>query len=136
MPVFTSNKSGDSTLIPQFSRLQTLRRIGLRRWLRNWGLSVLSPVFLLAQQTSGCVACHGQTDSPSMHNTGTVHLSCTDCHGGKADIQPPAGAQKGSAQYEEAKRRAHPQPRIPSLWKSSANPVRPYTQWLEESKEY
>ena len=82
------------------------------------------------------MACHGQTDSPTMHTTGTVHLSCTDCHGGKPDIQPPAGAQKGSAQYEEAKKRAHPQPRIPSLWKSSANPVRPYTQWLEESKEY
>ena len=137
MPASASKKSedspkcGDSTLVPQF-----LRILCHSRWLRNWGLSVLSPVFLMAQQTSGCLACHGQTDSPSMHTTGTVHLSCTDCHGGKADVQPPAGAQKGSGPYEQAKKQAHPQPRLRDLWKTSANPVRPYTRWLEESKEY
>ncbi len=49
---------------------------------------------------------------------------------------PPAGAQKGSAGYEQAKKQAHPQPSIPGMWRSSANPVRPYTEWLKESKEY
>jgi hypothetical protein len=88
------------------------------------------------RKSAGCVACHGQTDSASMHTTGTVRLGCTDCHGGKADVLPPAGAQKGSAQYEQAKKQAHPQPRIVDLWKSSANPVRPYARWLQESKEY
>src|SRR5438270_3126871 len=87
-------------------------------------------------KSSGCVACHGQTDTPSMHPTGTVHLGCTDCHGGKSGIQPPAGAQKGSAQYDQAKKQAHPQPSIAGFWRSSANPVRPFTQWLKESKEY
>jgi hypothetical protein len=71
-----------------------------------------------------------------MHSTGTVHLACTDCHGGKNDIEPPAGAQPGSSAYEQAKKQAHPQPRIPEMWLSSANPIRPYAKWLQESKEY
>ena len=89
-----------------------------------------------SQASADCIACHGQTDSPSMHSTGTVHLSCIDCHGGKAAVQPPAGAQPGSAVYEQAKKQAHPQPRIPEMWLSSANSVRPYANWLQESKEY
>src|SRR5690348_8869342 len=55
------------------------------------------------RKSTGCVACHGKTDSPTMHSTGTVRLGCTDCHGGKADVQPPTGAQTDSAQYEQAK---------------------------------
>jgi hypothetical protein len=113
------------------------RFLGRPRWksrLGNWGLSALS--LILGHAAADCIACHGQTDSPTMHNTGTVHLSCTDCHGGKADIQPPAGAQPGSATYEQAKKQAHPQPRIPEMWRSSANPIRPFTNWLQESKEY
>jgi len=89
-----------------------------------------------SQASADCIACHGQTDSPTMHSTGTVHLACTDCHGGKADIEAPAGAQSGSAGYEQAKKQAHPQPRIPEMWLSSANSVRPYANWLQESKEY
>src|SRR3984957_6357103 len=84
----------------------------------------------------GCIACHGQTDSASMHTTGTVRLGCTDCHGGNAGVLPPAGAQKGSAGYDNAKKKAHPKPSIPDLWRSSANPVRPFTEWLKETKEY
>lgn len=86
--------------------------------------------------SAGCVACHGQTDSATMHTTGTVRLGCTDCHGGNPGAMPPAGAQKGAVGYEEAKRKAHPKPRIPEMWRSSANPVRPYTEWLKENKEY
>jgi len=74
----------------------------------------------------GCVACHGKTDSASMHTTGTVRLGCVDCHGGHAEVMPPAGAQKTSAAYDEAKKKAHPKPSIPDLWRSSANPVRPF----------
>src|SRR5581483_10774218 len=58
------------------------------------------------------------------------------CHGGNPGIQPPAGAQKGSTQYEQAKKKGHPQARVPELWRSSANPVRPYADWLKETKEY
>jgi hypothetical protein len=85
----------------------------------------------------GCISCHGKTDSPTMHNTGTLRLGCADCHGGKADVQIPSGTKPGDATYEQAKKQAHPQPRIPSLWRGgSANPVRPYGEWLKESKEY
>src|SRR5271154_5192289 len=87
-------------------------------------------------KSTGCVACHGFTDSPSMHTTGTVRLGCVDCHGGNAAAQPPSGSQAGDGPYEEAKKQAHPQPRIRSMWRSSANPVRPYADWLKESKEY
>jgi hypothetical protein len=88
------------------------------------------------RKSTGCVACHGLTDSPSMHTTGTVRLGCTDCHGGDPAMQPPSGTKSGDAPYDQAKKQAHPQPRDANMWKSSANPVRPYTNWLKESREY
>src|SRR5450631_2350626 len=30
------------------------------------------------RRSSGCVSCHGLTDSPSMHTTNTVQLACVD----------------------------------------------------------
>src|ERR1700685_181226 len=87
-------------------------------------------------KSAGCVACHGQTDYASMHTTGTVRLGCVDCHGGNAEMLPPPGTQKSSAAYDDAKKKAHPKPSIPDLWRSSANPVRPFTEWLKETKEY
>ncbi len=71
-----------------------------------------------------------------MHTTGTVQLSCTDCHGGKSGIVKPAGTEPGSSAYQLAKKQAHPHPRIAEFGKTSANPVRVYTQWLKEDKEY
>jgi hypothetical protein len=88
------------------------------------------------RKSAGCVTCHGLTDSPSMHTTGTVRLGCTDCHGGDPTVQPPSGTKSGEAQYDQAKKQAHPKPRNPGMWKTSANPVRPFTDWLKESKEY
>ena len=88
------------------------------------------------RKSTGCVSCHGLTDSPSMHTTGTVRLGCTDCHGGDPAIQPPSGSKSGDAPYDQAKKQAHPKPRNAGMWKSSANPVRPYADWLKESKEY
>jgi hypothetical protein len=87
-------------------------------------------------QTGGCVSCHGMTDSPTMHTTGTVSITCVDCHGGNSAIEKPAGAETKSRTYTEAKLRAHPHPKLPQLWRSSANPVRPYTDWLKETAEY
>ena len=72
-----------------------------------------------------------------MHTTGTVHLACTDCHGGKADVEAPPAREPGSASVREAKKQAHPQPKhSASCGAASANPVRPYADWLKESKEY
>ena len=69
-----------------------------------------------------------------MHSTGTVFIGCVDCHGGHGDIQ--RSGEPGTPSYEQTKRRAHPQPKLPQLWRSSANPVRSFTDWLNESKEY
>ncbi len=49
------------------------------------------------RKSTGCVACHGMTDSASMHTTGTVRLGCTDCHGGHADVQSSRRRAEGIA---------------------------------------
>jgi hypothetical protein len=90
----------------------------------------------VARKSAGCISCHTQTDEPTMHATRTVRLGCTDCHGGRADLPAPAGAQAGSPSYEQAKRAAHISPRDPVLADRSAEPVRAYTAWLRESAEY
>jgi len=71
-----------------------------------------------------------------MHTTGTVRLGCTDCHGGNAQVALPAGVARGSPQYLEVTKQAHPQPRFAENARTSANPVRAYTQWLKEDAEY
>jgi hypothetical protein len=92
----------------------------------------LFSIAVCAAQPNGCVSCHGQTDSPTMHSTGTVYISCVDCHGGNATVQKPAE----QSAYDDAKKRAHPQPKLPQLWRGSANPVRPFSDWLKEGAEY
>ena len=62
---------------------------------------------------TACVACHGESDSHSMHSSGAVKVSCVDCHGGTASVFVPAGTSRGAAAYEQAKQQAHVQPRFP-----------------------
>ncbi|HEY4777924.1 MAG TPA: hypothetical protein VIH56_09705, partial [Candidatus Acidoferrales bacterium] len=88
------------------------------------------------RKNTGCVSCHTMTDEPSMHPTRTVRLACIDCHGGDTTASAPAGMTTSSAEYEEIKKRAHPQPNDPALADISANPPRLYTKWLRESYEY
>jgi hypothetical protein len=75
-------------------------------------------------------------DSPTMHTTGTVRLGCTDCHGGNPQIALPPAVAHGSSQYLELTKQAHPRPRFAENARSSANPVRSYTDWLKEDAEY
>src|ERR1700730_11685535 len=84
------------------------------------------------QRSAGCVSCHNPMDSATMHSTGTVRLGCTDCHGGNAQITLPAGAGQGSSQYRELTEQAHPRPRFAKNARTSANPVRSYTNWMKE----
>src|SRR6202140_3055937 len=84
------------------------------------------------RKSAGCISCHTQTDQPTMHATGTLRLGCTDCHGGNADARIASGIASSSKEYEQTKRRAHPQPRDPKLADRSANAERIYTQWLKE----
>ncbi|MFZ0414345.1 MAG: hypothetical protein WAM15_05825, partial [Candidatus Acidiferrales bacterium] len=88
------------------------------------------------KKSAGCVSCHAGVDEPTMHTTGTVRLGCVDCHTGDASVIAPAGSKPGSAEYESAKAKAHPRPSLPWLWKSSANPLRAYTDWLRENPDY
>ena len=87
-------------------------------------------------KSAGCITCHTQTDESTMHATGTVRLGCTDCHGGNADVRVAPGAAANSRDYQEAKHKAHPEPRNPKLADRSANPQRFYAEWLKESPEY
>jgi len=71
-----------------------------------------------------------------MHPTKTVHLGCTDCHGGNSSEAIAAGTAPNSAEYYAVKERAHVQPRN-AAFKNRANvPERAYTLWLKESAEY
>ncbi|HUF23814.1 MAG TPA: hypothetical protein VMN81_06785 [Vicinamibacterales bacterium] len=87
-------------------------------------------------QSAGCITCHTNVDEASMHPGGTVTIGCADCHGGNPAIAVAAGAAAGSAAYEKAKQQAHPTATVAAFAKSSANPVRAYTEWLRESQEY
>jgi len=71
-----------------------------------------------------------------MHPTKTVHLGCTDCHGGNSSIAISPGTPGDSGEYNSAKEKAHVQPRN-AAFKNRANlPERAYTLWLRESTEY
>src|SRR6266403_2242438 len=84
-------------------------------------------------KSTGCLTCHTATDSPTMHTTGTVRLGCTDCHGGNSEVR--GTGSPNSQQYQQTRRRAHPEARILRA-NESANPVRVYTGWLREDWNY
>src|SRR5258708_1759803 len=67
------------------------------------------------RESSGCISCHTSTDEPTMHPTETVHLGCTDCHGGNSSVSVASGAARNSPEYNSAKEKAHIQPRDPSV---------------------
>jgi hypothetical protein len=87
-------------------------------------------------KSSGCISCHTSSDEPTMHPTKTVHLGCTDCHGGNASVSAASGAPMNSPGYNSAKEKAHVQPRDASFRNRSNLPERTFTKWLKESAEY
>ena len=88
-----------------------------------------------AQRASaGCVSCHTGIEHPNMHSEDTVTLGCVDCHGGRAEVM--SAGVKGSAEYREAEKSAHIQPRFPQEREQGGHPQRVYTRWLKESYEY
>jgi len=88
------------------------------------------------RKSAGCVSCHTATDSRTMHTTETVRLGCTDCHGGDANVTITPGTPAKSAEYEHAKKTAHPRSRFEEFARTSANPVRAYAKWLKEDPQY
>ena len=87
-------------------------------------------------KSTGCISCHTSTDEPTMHPTKTVHLGCTDCHGGNPSIAIPPGAAPNSSEYKSAKKKAHVLPHDHIFKDRSALPERTFTKWLKESYEY
>ncbi|MEE9141309.1 MAG: hypothetical protein V3U59_01230, partial [Gammaproteobacteria bacterium] len=89
-------------------------------------------------KSSGCLTCHEQTDSNSMHLSPAVNLGCTDCHGGDHNIRLSTGVSAGSSAYEALRDSAHVLPRYPSDWHfpHSANPERSYTLLNREAQEF
>jgi hypothetical protein len=83
----------------------------------------------------GCVSCHTTTDSLTMH-TGSVRVSCTDCHGGKGDVVREASVAQGSAAYEDLKNKAHVLPVTPPVDGNAAYRVSGYAALNRESAEY
>ncbi|WP_020473488.1 hypothetical protein [Zavarzinella formosa] len=73
-----------------------------------------------AAKGTGCIACHQHTGDP--HGKDTLHIGCTDCHGGN-----PSATDKNLA---------HVSPKYPEFWPTSANPVRSYTLLNHESPEF
>jgi hypothetical protein len=89
-------------------------------------------------KAAGCMSCHTETDSPTMHTSAGVNLGCTDCHGGDAGVMRPALVTPGSDVYRALEAKAHVQPRYPEAWgwPSSAKPVRSYTLLNRESPDF
>jgi hypothetical protein len=92
-------------------------------------------------KSAGCLSCHAGIEP--MHESETVVIGCTDCHGGNA-LANSGGAPLGSDAYTAAQKEAHVAPRYPKEWSdpktpgriSSANPVRSYTLLNHESPEF
>ena len=86
----------------------------------------------------GCVSCHTDSDSKTMHNIPAVELGCTDCHGGDASISVPSLLKKSAPEYVAMKENAHVLPLYPETWHypSAANPKRSYTLLNKEAPEY
>ena len=93
-------------------------------------------------KSEGCVSCHTESDTKTMHVNTAVRLGCTDCHGGDANVfNPLDGGRVGdsySGPYAEAREKAHVLPKYPNTWHypHSANPERTYTLLNKESREY
>lgn len=92
----------------------------------------------VAAKSAGCMSCHEQTDSPTMHISGAVAIGCTDCHGGDAGVFREASAAPGSPDYVDALEDAHVLPLYPQSWHwpTSANPKQSYTLINKESPEF
>ena len=71
-------------------------------------------------KSQGCVNCHRGVGD--IHSKPTVHLGCTDCHGGNANAT--------TADL------AHVHPLYPDAWPASGKPVRSYTLLNHESPEF
>ncbi|MFT7242940.1 MAG: hypothetical protein ACI82A_000281 [Candidatus Azotimanducaceae bacterium] len=87
------------------------------------------------EKSAGCMSCHTDTDSLSMHASPGVILGCTDCHGGNADVFYHEGEGHDADHVLEE---AHVLPSYPEDWHfpHSKNPKISYTLLNKEAKEF
>lgn len=98
------------------------------------------------EKSAGCVSCHTDSDTKTMHRNSAVKLGCTDCHGGDSRVYNPyAGhgvisdsTKVDESKYAEARNQAHVLPMYPEAWHfpNSANPERSYTLLNREAPEF
>ena len=89
-------------------------------------------------KSKGCVSCHKESDTFTMHNNPAVKLGCTDCHGGNASVYYSGSRKRGSPLYDKTMNEAHVMPSMPEEWPtpSSRNPERTYTLLNKERREF
>lgn len=92
----------------------------------------------VTEKNKGCLSCHKQMDSKTMHNNPAVKLGCVDCHGGDTTVFLSDNLLQDDPGYIEKRNRAHVLPRFPDAWNfpSSANPQRSYTLLNRENPNY
>ena len=90
-------------------------------------------------KSAGCVSCHTESDTKTMHRNPAVKLGCTDCHGGNASAFNPDRATRGDERpTTHGAESAHVLPQYPGAWQypQSANPKRTYTLLNKEAPEF
>ncbi|WP_293007713.1 hypothetical protein [Nitrosomonas sp.] len=92
----------------------------------------------VTEKSEGCLSCHKQMDSKTMHDSPAVKLGCVDCHGGDASVFLSENLPQDHPEYAAQRNRAHVLPRFPEKWNfpSSANPERSYTLLNREDPNY
>lgn len=90
------------------------------------------------RKSTGCISCHSESDSKTMHANPAVTLGCVDCHGGDAAIQRPDNSRRNDAAFHDAMKQAHVLPDYEQRWRwpSSSNPPISYTLLNKEAPEY
>src|SRR5690606_565500 len=90
------------------------------------------------RKSTGCISCHSESDSKTMHANPAVTLGCVDCHGGDAAIQRPDNSRRNDAAFHDAMKQAHVLPDYAQRWRwpSSRNPPISYTLLHKEAPEY
>ncbi|MEM7363766.1 MAG: hypothetical protein AAF525_07060, partial [Pseudomonadota bacterium] len=87
-------------------------------------------------KSAGCLGCHVETDSLSMHSSPGVQLGCTDCHGGNAGVFVQT-TDRSSPSFLDAMASAHVLPTLPDEWPTgSANPQQSYALLNREHPAY
>jgi hypothetical protein len=90
----------------------------------------------VAAKSTSCQVCHAGSKDP--HYKDTVRLGCTDCHGGRCDLEPAVIEKcRPGAPGRPGYCPAAPPSQNPAAWRAgSANPVRSYTLLNHESPAY